>query len=483
MPESRLEHVRDAFNDHKRVRILGGSQVTGDDLGRLGIDGEQAVVFMDSDGEVNLQLALDFRTRGSGGDRQPRLIVRMEDLVMGHNVVTLLDETDVFPVSETHAVAETFAAAALGVASPGSFNIWSTKLIMSRENNDRAVISWPIAGTEDALLAHLAGDGQLWLGIDARQLSPLDRVRSQIAETVDNVGKGFDAVAHRLRRAPRATGVVLVLLSAILVIEVAILMSDASAREQPGNAWQALYLFALTGGTNPDLDASRLIQAMHMLVAVMSSLLVPVALTVVFQALIDQRDEIVAGRGVPRQRGHVIVAGLGPLGIRVAILLRAQGIRVAAIERDPGAPGVDQVRAEGVPVLIGDAGDETALQRAYIKTARCLVSSAAGDMDTVRIAAAAAHLNSGLLSNGLPREVRVQVSKPRRGAILGARFGQPARFWKTTFGGEAEFNAACWFFDVGFTDLKATRAAGEDRQPHPAYEPVAKLVLTCAELK
>jgi Trk K+ transport system NAD-binding subunit len=56
-------------------------------------------------------------------------------------------------------------------------------------------------------------------------------------------------------------------------------------------------------------------------------------------------------------KGHVIVVGLGTFGMRVVHDLLAEGNRVVVVERDPDNPHLGQVRARGVPVVIGDATD------------------------------------------------------------------------------------------------------------------------------
>jgi Trk K+ transport system NAD-binding subunit len=60
-------------------------------------------------------------------------------------------------------------------------------------------------------------------------------------------------------------------------------------------------------------------------------------------------------------KGHVIVVGLGAIALRTVHDLLADGNRVVVVERDPDNPHLGQVRARGVPVVIGDATDATVL--------------------------------------------------------------------------------------------------------------------------
>jgi hypothetical protein len=56
-----------------------------------------------------------------------------------------------------------------------------------------------------------------------------------------------------------------------------------------------------------------------------------------------------------RHRDHAVVCGLGRLGAQLVSDLRAQEIRTVVIELDPENPEVAVGRAEGIPVLVGNA--------------------------------------------------------------------------------------------------------------------------------
>jgi len=66
-------------------------------------------------------------------------------------------------------------------------------------------------------------------------------------------------------------------------------------------------------------------------------------------------DQSLGRRRVPGMAGHVVVVGLGSVGIRVVEGLLAEGQRVVVVERDEANRHLDRARALGVPVVIGDA--------------------------------------------------------------------------------------------------------------------------------
>jgi hypothetical protein len=60
-------------------------------------------------------------------------------------------------------------------------------------------------------------------------------------------------------------------------------------------------------------------------------------------------------------RDHVVLCGLGHLGLRVLEELRRRGVEVFAIERDAAARFLPAARALGVPVLVADMRDDAVL--------------------------------------------------------------------------------------------------------------------------
>ncbi|MBL8761968.1 MAG: NAD-binding protein, partial [Phycisphaerae bacterium] len=83
---------------------------------------------------------------------------------------------------------------------------------------------------------------------------------------------------------------------------------------------------------------------------------------------------------------HIIIVGLGKLGFRGFQILRRLGHRVVAIEVDATKQFVDEVRAEGSPVLIGDARREGLLLEAGVKHARAIIVATSDDLANLEIA-------------------------------------------------------------------------------------------------
>ncbi len=67
-------------------------------------------------------------------------------------------------------------------------------------------------------------------------------------------------------------------------------------------------------------------------------------------------------RAVPRS-DHVVVVGLGQVGLRLCMLLRECGISVVAIDDQPDGENVGHARQLGLPVVIGRGADPSLLRR------------------------------------------------------------------------------------------------------------------------
>jgi len=121
------------------------------------------------------------------------------------------------------------------------------------------------------------------------------------------------------------------------------------------------------------------------------------------QWLLDSRlTGIIGKRAVPR-RDHVIVVGMGQVGLRLCTYLRERGVRVVAIEVEPAAAAVRFARAQKIPVLIGHGEDRGLLERVFLPRARALVAATAEDLINIEIA-----ITADVVSPGKPVVLRAR---------------------------------------------------------------------------
>lgn len=109
----------------------------------------------------------------------------------------------------------------------------------------------------------------------------------------------------------------------------------------------------------------------------------------IVQHLLSGRHVALVGRRVVPRRGHVVVSGMGQVGVRAAQELRALGIAVVGIERFPSAPGLAVARDLGIPVIVGDATSRRVLRRSALRGALALVAAGSEERDNIAVAVSA----------------------------------------------------------------------------------------------
>jgi Trk K+ transport system NAD-binding subunit len=97
---------------------------------------------------------------------------------------------------------------------------------------------------------------------------------------------------------------------------------------------------------------------------------------------------LIGPRTLPRS-GHVIVVGMGQVGMRLCVELRHLGIPVVGVERDPHASTARLARSLGIPVMTGHGGDRAVLERLRLGHARALAAVGSDDLDNIAVAIAA----------------------------------------------------------------------------------------------
>jgi hypothetical protein len=104
---------------------------------------------------------------------------------------------------------------------------------------------------------------------------------------------------------------------------------------------------------------------------------------------------LVGKRAVPR-RNHVIVIGLGQVGLRLCMLLRECGVLVVAVDADPDSETVGLARRLQIPVVIGRGANPAVLRRLSPKSARAFAAVTDRDLVNIESALTARSLNAEL---------------------------------------------------------------------------------------
>jgi voltage-gated potassium channel Kch len=137
----------------------------------------------------------------------------------------------------------------------------------------------------------------------------------------------------------------------------------------------------------------KVFSAVSMLAAVAFTALVTAG---VVERLLDRRLTTVVGSRVVPRTDHVVVIGLGQVGLRLCLLLRELGVPVLAIESNPDRYNVARAKNYGVPVVIGRASSHFLLQRLSLHRARALAAVTSHEIENISVAVAALGLQDDL---------------------------------------------------------------------------------------
>jgi Trk K+ transport system NAD-binding subunit len=156
------------------------------------------------------------------------------------------------------------------------------------------------------------------------------------------------------------------------------------------------YTFSLIFGETPEeFPTSRVLQVVFFVVPILG-------LTVIIEGVIDfaliMRDRRKFERTwcimlAKSFQNHIVLAGLGRLGIRTFLTLRRLGAAVVVIERDPNNQFLEEVRRDGSPLLVGDARREALLSDANVAGAASIVLATNDDMANLEAALDARKIN------------------------------------------------------------------------------------------
>jgi len=169
------------------------------------------------------------------------------------------------------------------------------------------------------------------------------------------------------------------------------LVTDAAILQKDMSVFQAFYSAAaiIAGVTAPELPHTgwQFVQSgAFMLLTII--FLAMFGAGVVNHILNGRRVGIIGRRVIPR-KNHVVVVGLGQVGIRLCKELTLLKIPVVAIEQDENARGVLFARDLNVPVVIGNASDVRTLHRARVSSSKALLAMASIEQDNISVAVAA----------------------------------------------------------------------------------------------
>jgi len=344
------------------VRVIERDELTSQAFADAQITSAHALALLRQDDVGNFHAAL--RARELNPDI--RLVLAVFSPGLGDQVRAYFPDCAV--LVGTAMSAPSFAAAALGEPAPSHVRVSGRTLYVARREDadpNQVLCGLAASSTSSAprLLPRDEQNADLVLAVaDGTPRDPLARRRNPLQAAAGTL-RGL--VWHRL-------GLGFACLFAVLVAGFALLVAGAGYR------WDnALYLTMLdTAGaalTNPALGGAE--KVAQFMLTFDGMVFVPFVTAVIVGARLT--GSIRQNR--PSASGHVIVVGLGRVGMRVVGQLHDLGVGVVGIDRDPEAAGVAFARRLGVQVVIGEIHREETLRAANLTTSIALVSVTSSD--------------------------------------------------------------------------------------------------------
>jgi Trk K+ transport system NAD-binding subunit len=375
-PDLRLARIVESWG----VTHVHLSAHRGDGLSEAGLDRASAVVCAESSELATLEIAM--RVREARPD--VRLVVQLANESVGRALERVTGPGSVLDVAalaapsfveaclrrpshEIDVEGQRFAVAQVTVADHDNFN----HTFRGHFGNLAPVAVMAADGSEMACCPGrdhpvMAGDRVAVFGTPAELTrSGIDLTRA--AGDPERSVSLFLNLRRRLRAlmAANARGLVFALigLAALLVVATVVIhlgyVDHASHRHLSvlASTYFTVETLATVGFGDYSFAAqSAWLQVFAIALIVVGVTLVTTAFALFTNILVSRRIEQSLGkRRVPGMAGHVVVIGLGSVGIKVVEGLLAEGQRVVVVEHDSDNRHLDRARALGVPVVIGDA--------------------------------------------------------------------------------------------------------------------------------
>ena len=174
-------------------------------------------------------------------------------------------------------------------------------------------------------------------------------------------------------------------LAAIFTLETvtAMFTLDESAVDAIYGSAKTLVTVDPNPGVAKGPDWYKLFTSVSMIVA----LLMAAAFTAgLVNRFVERRLTGIIGRRIVPRRDHVVVVGLGQVGMRLCLLLRACKIPLVAVESDENGERVGIAKELGLPVVIGRGADPSLMRRLSLHRARAVAAVTADDLENISVA-------------------------------------------------------------------------------------------------
>lgn len=384
------------------VRVLLGDARVEQLLLDAGLASAKLVIAATDADLVNIEVALDARRL------RPEIpvVIRLFDQDLARQLEGTFDVQRALGMSAL--AAPSFAAAALGDAVLGTFPALDTLFVVGRQRagalpDGHRLIPLIVERTGEKEHIALPPPGAPLLPDDRLSLlgrkEDWDRLfhlpeAAPGAERVPlprRIGRALSRLATLWREEPLPLRVVF--LSLCLLIPLTVAVFYGYQRESLVDA-VFLTITNLHGEIVSDA-AEPGIKLYEVLLMILGSITLATLYSMLTDYVVGSRLRKLLGSRPMPDRGHVVVVGMGNVGLRVVQELATAGVPVVAVDADADRPFLADARSRA-SVVIGDARLHDTLLRAGIATARAVVATTSDDAVNLGIGLAARRANPGV---------------------------------------------------------------------------------------
>ncbi len=262
------------------------------------------------------------------------------------------------------------------------------------------------------LCGHVRPDIPLWVTLFDRTLthrlrqlvpsvnivSSAELVARELADHCSAVTTGSPRWRHGMRVVDSALRLLVgagVGLLIALIVQTAVSMGALHE-----NLLNGVYFSTRAIATVADAPASPSAPGWFKIVSTVNIVAALVLIAVFTAALVRRlsrpRLTTVVGRRTAPARGHVVLVGVGQVGVRLAQTLRERRIPVTAVEVSPDAPYVRLAHDAGFPVVIGRGDDRATLERVGVRHCAAVAAVTSDDLVNVAVGLAASDVKPGV---------------------------------------------------------------------------------------
>lgn len=449
------------------VQVIEGDCTDAAVLRRAGVEHASTLVVMIDDDMVSLRAALVARELNA----DLRLVIRLFNQRLSTHLARL--PVRISGISLSAAAAEVFTLAARCRSMRGAFNVDGSLCVLARmtvdEGAPRSLAHWRrlglavvgctapdgstlvcppfgfapqpgsrllVIGAPERLLhlddahtlVHALADPD-WLASAPERPATLARPRGVAqARAALYLGAIWRQSHSVLRFALLALPIILT--AGILIFHLALGLSAVDA------LYFTVSLVTTVGFGDFNLShASTPIKLVGVVLMLLGTAVLALLYALIAELVLSARLEDLVGRRPETVSNHYVVAGVGTVGYEVISALHAAGEQVVAIESSESGRFVRQVRALGVPVVLGNAALEETLGAARIAQARALIAVTTDDLANTE-----AVLNARALHPGI--HIVLRVFDPDLAAQARQGLGIPCTFSPASIGAPAFVRAA-----------------------------------------